>query len=214
MEIFENFEVSDTDTEDSVDEEETVLVSLGAWITFGSPEVKSLVWEDPWEFKVLVVIPEPVLVLEVINNDVGNQFAVLDEDASDVEDDDFDLVDSLELVNGLKVEVGNWPMLRTWEVAVVCNGSVDDAAGEELMTCDGLEYKLVSAEEVDGLEDSKEVELLDSDKAEVALEGVAEANDKVWLKMLAFDELLVILWLYELASELNDELSELAEETL
>lgn len=43
MEIFENFEVSDTDTEDSVDEEETVLVSLGAWITFGSPEVKSLV---------------------------------------------------------------------------------------------------------------------------------------------------------------------------
>lgn len=54
-----------------------------------------------------MVIPEPVLVLEVINNDVGNQFAVLDEDASDVEDDDFDLVDSLELVNGLKVEVGN-----------------------------------------------------------------------------------------------------------
>jgi hypothetical protein len=43
MEIFWNFEVSDTETEDAVEEEEAVLVALGAWMTFGSPEVKSLV---------------------------------------------------------------------------------------------------------------------------------------------------------------------------
>lgn len=124
MEIFWNFEVSDTETEDAVEEEEAVLVALGAWMTFGSPEVKSLVWEEPWELKVLVVTPEPVLVLEVINNDVGNQFEVLDEDCPDVVDEvfDFDLVDALELDNGLKVEVGNWPMLVTWDVVATTVG--------------------------------------------------------------------------------------------
>lgn len=56
-----------------------------------------------------MVTPEPVLELEVISNDVGNQFEVLDEDCPDVVDEvfDFDLVDALELDNGLKVEVGN-----------------------------------------------------------------------------------------------------------
>lgn len=56
-----------------------------------------------------MVIPESVLVLEVINNDVGSQFEVLDEDCTYVVDEDFgfDVVAALELANGLKVEVGN-----------------------------------------------------------------------------------------------------------
>lgn len=63
----------------------------------------------------MVVTPEFVPVLEVINNDVGNQFELLDEDCADVvsEDFGFDEVDALELDNGLNVEVGNWPILVT-----------------------------------------------------------------------------------------------------
>lgn len=77
-----------------------------------------------------------------------------------------------------------------------------------------LEIKLVSEEETDELEETEALELEDSDKAEVVLEAVAEANDKVSLNKLELVELLVLLELDELASALDDALSELAEETL
>lgn len=77
-----------------------------------------------------------------------------------------------------------------------------------------LEIILVSEEEAEELEETEALELEDSDKAEVVLEAVAEANDKVSLNKLELVELLVLLELDELASALDDALSELAEETL
>lgn len=77
-----------------------------------------------------------------------------------------------------------------------------------------LEIKLVSEEETDELEETKALELEDSDETEVVLKAVAEANDKVSLNKLELVELLVLLELDELASALDDALSELAEETL
>lgn len=77
-----------------------------------------------------------------------------------------------------------------------------------------LEIKLVSEEETDELEDIEALVLEDSDEAEVVLKAVAEANDKVSLNKLELVELLVLLELDELASALDDALSELAEETL
>ena len=77
-----------------------------------------------------------------------------------------------------------------------------------------LEIILVSEEEAEELEETEALELKDSDKAEVVLEAVAEANDKVSLNKLELVELLVLLELDELASALDDALSELAEETL
>lgn len=76
-----------------------------------------------------------------------------------------------------------------------------------------LEIKLVSEEETDELEDIEALVLEDSDEAEVVLEAVAEANDKVSLNKLELVELLVLLELDELASALDDALSELTEET-
>ena len=38
-----NLEVSDTEIDEAVDDEEAVSVALGAWITFGKPDVKSVV---------------------------------------------------------------------------------------------------------------------------------------------------------------------------
>lgn len=77
-----------------------------------------------------------------------------------------------------------------------------------------LEIKLVSEEETDELEETEALELEDSDETEVVLKAVAEANDKVSLNKLELVELLVLLELDELASALDDALSELAEETL
>lgn len=77
-----------------------------------------------------------------------------------------------------------------------------------------LEIKLVSEEEAEELEETEALKLEDSDKAEVVPEAVAEANDKVSLNKLELVELLVLLELDELASALDDALSELAEETL
>lgn len=76
-----------------------------------------------------------------------------------------------------------------------------------------LEIILVSEEEAEELEETEALELKDSDKAEVVLEAVAEANDKVSLNKLELVELLVLLELDELASALDDALSELTEET-
>lgn len=77
-----------------------------------------------------------------------------------------------------------------------------------------LEIILVSEEEAEELEETEALELKDSDEAEVVLEAVAEANDKVSLNKLELVELLVLLELDELASALDNALSELAEETL
>lgn len=77
-----------------------------------------------------------------------------------------------------------------------------------------LEIKLVSEEEAEELEETEALKLEDSDKAEVVPEAVAEANDKVSLNKLELVELLVLLELDELASALDNALSELAEETL
>lgn len=76
-----------------------------------------------------------------------------------------------------------------------------------------LEIILVSEEEAEELEETEALELKDSDEAEVVLEAVAEANDKVSLNKLELVELLVLLELDELASALDDALSELTEET-
>ena len=107
--MFMNLEVSETETEDSV-AEEAVAVLLGAWITFGKPDVKSADWVALSEPEVFVALSDLVseLVFEVKTKDVGNQFKVLEEEAFI-----FEVI--LELATGLKVEVGNCPILVAWE---------------------------------------------------------------------------------------------------
>lgn len=206
-----NLEVSDTEIDEAVDDEEAVSVALGAWITFGKPDVKSVV-EAALELEVFVASPDLVLVLvlEVITKEVGNQFKVLEEEVDSFELDDFELEERTELATGLRVEVGNWSILVAWET---------DA---EYDWAEGVNILAAVVEACGELELATELEaMLVAELDAIDLEELSELNDKDWLKMLPTEELLVEvkLELWELVLEPVDdgevvELSELVEEVV